>query len=147
MRGLLRLLYESTPAEFVSAHGLTESVARLRAATQRSAFAMLAETTAVGRVSEGSVSLQRVIPLVRNSFKPLFIGHFEQRQGVTILCGRFTMHSFVKGIRRGCVARDRSLGALVVCAAQAFSAAVGRRRAQPCRYSGEDRHAHCPRIM
>jgi hypothetical protein len=96
MRGVLRILYESTPAEFVSGYGLSESVARLRAATQRSAFAMLGETTAVGRVSEGSVSLQRVVPMVRNSFKPFFIGRFEQRQGVTILRGRFTMHSFVK---------------------------------------------------
>lgn len=96
MRGLLRLLYQSTPAEFVSGYGLSESVARLRAATQRSAFTMLGETTAVGRVSEGSVSLQRVIPMVRNSFKPFFFGRFEQRQGVTILCGRFTMHGFVK---------------------------------------------------
>lgn len=95
-RWLWRLLYDSTPAEFRSAFGLAESVERLRAATKRSVFSSLAETAAVGKVSEEGVRLQRVIPMMSNGFKPFFIGRFEVRDGVTVLSGRFTMALFAK---------------------------------------------------
>lgn len=95
-RWFVCLLYESTPAEFLSAYGLAESVERLRAATKRSVFSALAETTAVGKVSEKIVRLQRVIPMVGNSFKPFFIGHFEVRGDVTVLIGKFTMLPLAK---------------------------------------------------
>ena len=91
-----RLLYESKPAEFRSAFGLEESVKRLRAATNRSVFSSLSETAAVGKVSEQRVRLQRVIPMVGNSFKPFFIGRFEIREGVTVLTGRFSLLTIVK---------------------------------------------------
>jgi hypothetical protein len=90
------LLYGSTPAEFVSAYGLSESVERLAAATKRSVFSSWGETSAVGKVSESQVRLQRVIPMVNNSFKPFFFGRFEVRDGVTMLTGRFTLTPFVK---------------------------------------------------
>ena len=96
IRWFLRLLYDSTPAEFHSSYGLAESVQRLSAATKRSVFSALGETTAVGKVSEKAVRLQRAIPMVRNSFKPFFIGHFEVRGGVTVLVGKFTMLPVVK---------------------------------------------------
>ncbi len=51
-RWFVCLLYDSTPAEFRSAYGLAESVEQLSAATKRSVFTVLAETTAVGMVSE-----------------------------------------------------------------------------------------------
>lgn len=95
-RWFVRLLFDSTPAEFRSAYGLAESVVRLSAATKRSAFSALGETTAVGKVSEKVVRLQRVIPMVGNSFKPFFIGHFEVRGEVTVLIGKFTMLPLVK---------------------------------------------------
>jgi hypothetical protein len=91
-----RLLYESTPVEFRSAFGLAESVERLRAATKRSAFSSLGETAAVGKVSEQGVRLQRVIPMVGNSFKPFFVGRFEVRDGATVLAGRFGLLTIVK---------------------------------------------------
>jgi hypothetical protein len=91
-----RLLYESTPAEFRSAFGLAEAVERLRAATERSVFSSLGKTAAVGKVSEQRVRLQRVIPMVGNSFKPFFIGRFEIRDGVTMLVGRFSLLTIVK---------------------------------------------------
>lgn len=91
-----RLLYDSTPAEFRSAYGLAESVERLRAESKRSVFSALAETTAVGKVSEKVVRLQRVIPMVGNSFKSFFIGHFQIRGDVTVLIGKFTMLPLVK---------------------------------------------------
>jgi hypothetical protein len=63
-RWFARLLYDSTPAEFHSAYGLAESLERLSAATKRSVFSALAETTAVGKVSEKVVRLQRVSELI-----------------------------------------------------------------------------------
>src|SRR5579862_9715224 len=95
-RWLWRLLYESTPAEFSCAYGLEESVERLRAATKRSVFSALSETAAVGKVSEKSVRLQRVIPMVGNSFKPFFLGQFQISNGQVLLIGRFTMLPIVK---------------------------------------------------
>ena len=87
----LKFLYGSTPAEFKSEFDLSESVERLRAATKRSALGVLAQQAAAGRVSESRVRLQRVIPMFGNSFKPFFIGRFEQRGGGVFLAGRFTM--------------------------------------------------------
>jgi hypothetical protein len=72
-------------------------VERLRAVTKRSVFSAMGETTAVGKVTEESVRLQRVIPMVGNSFKPFFVGRFESRDGKVILAGRFTMLPLVKG--------------------------------------------------
>jgi hypothetical protein len=95
-RWFVCLLCDSTPAEFRSAYGLAESVERLSAATKRSVFSALAETTAVGKVSEKVVRLQRVIPMVGNSFKPFFIGHFEVCGEETVLIGQFTMLPLVK---------------------------------------------------
>jgi hypothetical protein len=93
---LKALLYGSTPAEFISVYGLSESVERLAAATKRSVFSSWGETSAVGKVSESQVRLQRVIPMMNNSFKPFFFGRFEVRDGVTVLTGRFSMTVFVK---------------------------------------------------
>ena len=93
---MLGFNYGSTPAEFKSAFGLSESVIRLRAATRRSAFGVLAQQAAAGPVSESRVRLQRVIPMVGNSFKPFFFGRFEARGDGVYLTGRFTMLGFVK---------------------------------------------------
>jgi hypothetical protein len=99
IRWLRRFLYESTPAEFRSAYGIEESVARLQAATKRSAFSAIGEAAAVGKVSRDGVRLQRVTPMVRNSFKPFFVGRFKSRDGVTLLSGRFGMSLFTKIFR------------------------------------------------
>jgi hypothetical protein len=95
-RWLFDSLYGSIPAEFRSSHGVADSIERLRAATKRSVFSAIGEQAAVGRVSETGVRLQRVIPMVRNSFKPFFVGRFEVRNGVTVLSGRFSMLLFTK---------------------------------------------------
>ncbi len=89
-------LYRSTPAEFKSAFALQESIDRLRAATKRSAFSALAQSAAVGPIKESKVRLQRVIPMVGNSFKPFFIGCFETRADGVYLSGRFTLLPLVK---------------------------------------------------
>ena len=86
----------SDPIEFASSYDLPESVARLKAATRRWSLFNLSEEVAVGRVSESRVSLQRVIPMVGNSFKPVFVGRFGHDQGKVVLAGRFTLNLFVK---------------------------------------------------
>ena len=96
IQGLRRLLYESTAGEFRSAYGTEESVERLKAATKRSAFAAIGEEAAVGKVTADQVRLQRVSPMVRNSFKPFFVGRFESRDGITLLTGQFGMSAFTK---------------------------------------------------
>jgi hypothetical protein len=95
-RWFVRLLYDSTPAEFRSAYGLAESVGRLSAATKRWTLFDFGNTVAVGRVSTDSVQLRRVIPMVHNSFQPVFMGRFEVREGVTVLTGHFGMPMSVK---------------------------------------------------
>jgi hypothetical protein len=91
IRWFLDLLYGSVCAEWESAYPLQESVARLRAGTLKSVFSALAEPAAVGTVTEARVKLQRVIPMVGNSFKPFFIGRFVERGERVFLTGRFTM--------------------------------------------------------
>ncbi len=59
-------------------------------------FSLLDKQKAVGRVDKTRVSLQRVIPMVRNSFKPFFIGQFVEEDGRVILKGQFTMHRCAK---------------------------------------------------
>jgi hypothetical protein len=54
------------------------------------------ERTAMGRVDEEHVRLVRVIPYVRNSFKPMFTGAFEESDGRTVLRGSFGMQGVVK---------------------------------------------------
>ena len=90
LRWLKNPLFESTPAEFRSDYTIAESVQHLAAVTSRWGLSM-SQTQAVGKVSADKVRLQRVIPMVRNSFKPLFTGHFESRDGRTILTGHFAI--------------------------------------------------------
>ncbi|MHB8453806.1 MAG: hypothetical protein ACYDDO_03715 [Acidiferrobacterales bacterium] len=94
---LKNIWFGSKPVEFESAYGMAESVERLKAATQRrSIFSGLAHQAAAGSVKESRVSLQRVIPMVGNAFKPFFIGRFGQRNGKVVLAGRFRMNWFVR---------------------------------------------------
>lgn len=95
-RWIKNLWMGSEPVEFVSTYGLEESVARLKAATKKWSLFNVSKQAAVGRVSETSVSLQRVIPMVGNSFKPVFVGRFEQAQGKVVLTGRFRLSRIVK---------------------------------------------------
>jgi hypothetical protein len=89
------LLYESSPAEFRSAYSVDESIQRLSAATSRWGLS-LGETQAVGKVSAELVRLRREIPMVRNGYKPFFVGRFETRDGGTVLIGHFGMSAFAK---------------------------------------------------
>ena len=93
---MFKLLFGANPTNFESAYSLDESVRRLSAATSASAFKVLTSQAAVGRVSRDRVSLQRVIPFVSNSFKPIFVGQFHETAGKVVLAGRFTLHWFTR---------------------------------------------------
>ncbi|TCV93157.1 hypothetical protein EC912_10517 [Luteibacter rhizovicinus] len=88
----------SPPIKFESAFGMNESVERLKAATSRwgTGLFSVSKERAVGTVTESRVSLYRVIPMVNNSFKPIFVGRFEHDASGVVLVGRFGMHWSVK---------------------------------------------------
>lgn len=86
----------SDPCEFESSYSMAESVGRLRAATCRWGLFSV-EEVAAGTVTQSRVCLQRVIPMVGNSFKPWFVGRFQMSGGHVVLRGRFTLHWLVKG--------------------------------------------------
>lgn len=46
---------------------------------------------AAGGVSSAKVTLCRLQPNFRNSFKPVFVGRFSDRAGSVVLDGRFTL--------------------------------------------------------
>jgi hypothetical protein len=91
-----RILFGHVPFEVSSAFSLQDSVERLRAATKRCVFSALFRQAAVGRVAASDVRLQRVIPMFGNSFKPVFMGRFQEIEGQVVLRGRFTMFRFAK---------------------------------------------------
>jgi hypothetical protein len=96
LQSIRNLWSGSEPVAFVSAYGLAESVARLKAATRPWSLFRVAEQAAVGRVSETRVSLRRVVPMFGNGFKPVFTGRFSQVNGQLVLTGRFGLSWFVK---------------------------------------------------
>jgi len=114
LQAIVRILRGSDPVEFESAYGLDESVRQLRNATRR--WGLFSPTeVAAGTVTASRVSLQRVIPMVGNSFKPFFIGKFERRADKVVLVGRFTMHTFFKvfmGVWMGFVALATLAGSM-----------------------------------
>lgn len=93
---IIKTLYGAETAEFASDYSMEESVEQLAKVVKRSVFNALTSQELVGRVSSSRVSLQRVIPLFGNSFKPFFVGTFLPRGGRVVLTGTFTMHRFAK---------------------------------------------------
>jgi hypothetical protein len=98
IRSFWKSLYGEVPAEFQSSYPMDESVRRLARATGRSVFSAFTRQRAVGTVKRSRVSLQRAIPFIGNSFKPFFIGRFEERDGRVTLAGRFTLLWLAKAL-------------------------------------------------
>jgi hypothetical protein len=89
-------VFRSIPTVFASDFTAQEAVTRLRNSTRRTVFAAFLTECAVGSVSQERVRLQRVIPFVGNSFKPIFVGSFVERNGRTMLEGHFTLFRTTK---------------------------------------------------
>ena len=79
-----------------SSFNLAVSIVRLREATATSILISRQNDFALGTVSQQKVVLQRVIPMIGNSFKPVFVGRFETLNGRAVLIGHFTMHWFTR---------------------------------------------------
>lgn len=111
IKWFINLLYESTPAEFVSDFSLLESVSRLSENVKRHIILTLFKESAVGRVSVSRVRLERAKPFVGNGYKPNFYGEFRERNGFVVLTGAFMLPLFTRvfmsiwfgGIAFGCV--------------------------------------------
>jgi len=89
-------LYGSTPAEFPSDFSLSESVQRLADAVHAPLFVLGGEPRVQGSSSERYVSIHRVVPGVRNSFKPVFTGAFHEQAGRVVLRGAYSLDDGVK---------------------------------------------------
>jgi hypothetical protein len=92
----MAILFPSAPGEFVSDYSLEESIERLKAVVYGSVLQVLFQEAAVGRVSARRVTIQRMIPLIGNSFKPVFTGKFETTSGQVVLTGAFAMQRFTR---------------------------------------------------
>lgn len=92
----VKTIWGSDPVEFPSSYDLAESVGRLKAVTKGWSLFGVSEQSAVGRVTGSGVSLRRVIPMVGNAFKPVFVGRFEQAHGKVTLVGRFRLSWIVR---------------------------------------------------
>jgi hypothetical protein len=86
------MFFSTEPIEFRTGMALDNAVASLRAASSRSVFGSITREAATGKVTEKKVVLQRTIPFMGNSFKPIFVGRFRSESGETILRGVFTTH-------------------------------------------------------
>ena len=96
MLNVFRSLFFKRQAVFVSPLTTSEAISRLRAATSGTFLASVVHEKVAGKVTEAKVVLRRDIPFVGNSFKPYFIGRFEQERGETILRGAFKVHLLVR---------------------------------------------------
>ena len=93
---LFNFLYGATPVRFESQYSVHESVARLAAVVKPLIFSSLSRPCAVGTVTEKKVSIQRVIPLVGNAWKPFFYGSFSSQGSGAVLVGAFKFSVFTR---------------------------------------------------
>jgi hypothetical protein len=91
-----QLLDDRQPARFEVKSTLHEAIARLAAATESSQKLFSAADYMFGRVSGPDVRLERVMPTFRNSWKPVFAGHFVEENGTVVLTGTFGTTYFTR---------------------------------------------------
>lgn len=82
-------LFSKVPVEFHSPLPVSESISRLKNATDTSLFGPLAGQAMTGKVTEERVKLERSISFVQNSFKPVFTGKVEPTSRGSVLRGAF----------------------------------------------------------
>ena len=96
LRALYDFLYGSRAAEFASDFGLAESVERLSDAIHAPLFVVGGAPRVRGNASERYVSIHRVVPGVRNSFRPVFTGAFHEHAGRIVLRGAYALDDATK---------------------------------------------------
>jgi len=82
-----RLFDNSTPVRYRCALSIDDAVGHLLRGTETSRVRALYKPCMFGQVTRDRVQLQRVIPFVANSWKPVFEGRFSEEVGVAVLDG------------------------------------------------------------
>jgi hypothetical protein len=82
--------------KITSSLSIDEAVERLSREVKSSALSTCTTEALAGRVSNEKVYLYRIVPFVGNSFLPVFEGAFEEKEGITILSGRWAFHPYAK---------------------------------------------------
>jgi hypothetical protein len=96
MNKIARFLYGSEPLEIVFDVPMDIAMERLSSRVNRTYFSQLRSQRMVGYVEADEVAIQRVIPMVQNSFKPVFHGAFEAEENQTSLKGILRFHRIVQ---------------------------------------------------
>ncbi|SDJ81755.1 hypothetical protein SAMN04488540_1142 [Ferrimonas sediminum] len=94
MKKITEFLYGSEEFEFVFDVPIEIAIERLKKGV--STTSRLTSEGMVGNVSSDIVKIQRVIPMVQNSFKPFLVGSFSSDGNKTVLSGVFRFHRFVQ---------------------------------------------------
>ena len=90
------LIDDRQPVRFEIEGPVEDAICRLSDATEAPGFRLAVRPHMCGRVSEEGVRLERVAPLFRNSWKPVFVGHFEKSDGQVFLVGTFGVATFTR---------------------------------------------------
>ena len=96
MGRFFNLIYGSEAFEWAFDVSIEQAIERLQTKVSKTSFSRLTNQGMVGTVGKESTKIQRVIPMVGNSFKPFLVGSFTSENGKTILSGVFRFHRFVQ---------------------------------------------------
>ena len=96
MNIFINLIYGSEPFELAFDVPIEEAIERLASKVSRTSISRLTSQGMVGSVREESTKIQRVIPFVQNSFKPIFIGSFSTNGSQTVLAGVLRLHRVIQ---------------------------------------------------
>ena len=96
IKRIYKTIYETRLASFPAMGSPADAAKRLSQVVRPSVFHTLFKQAVVGKVSVDKAVLSRHRPWINNSFKPIFTGQFNHRNGHTVLNGAFSMHWFPK---------------------------------------------------
>lgn len=96
VRWFYQFLYGSVPVRFTSPYSTHEALLRLSSVVKPSVLSSFAGQCAVGTVTETTVCIQRVIPLIGNAWKPFLYGSFSATETGAVLEGAFKFSAFTR---------------------------------------------------
>lgn len=96
MKKFSQLIYGSEHFELSFETPIDEAIERLSSKVGKTVFSSLTSQRMVGTVSKGATKIQRVIPMVQNSFNPIFVGSFRAEGNQTILSGVLRLSRFTQ---------------------------------------------------
>ena len=96
MKKFFHLINGSEAFEWVFEVSVEQAIERLQTKVSKTSFSSLTNQGMAGTVGKENTKIQRVIPMVGNSFKPFLVGSFTSEDGKAILSGVFRFHRFVQ---------------------------------------------------